>query len=274
MGVLNPFVRTILPIEAGRMPSGCFAIHRDGGIVCSTLPLWFPVSGAEEIGRTVIEAFRLAIEMNSPLTDLAIHYSGLTITARDLRGGALIFLIPNATHFFKKPVLTAMNYKNLEDFILHLETHIECWKQFNSYVTLARDKKFTSEDDAQFLDLKSLITQGTEIIHARRQGRPAQGGRALALRQRALAPLPRGDERQHPGRREPVAPHLPPPAKPARPAQGPAKQAGRKALGRLEPLREKVARCDGWSVARSRWLLGFQKLGGHDRIGLQLGVWR
>ena len=166
MGILNPFVRTILPIEAGRMPSGCFAIHRDGGIVCSTLPLWFPVSGAEEIGRTVIEAFRLAIEMNSPLTDLAIHYSGLTITARDLRGGALIFLIPNATHFFKKPVLTAMNYKNLEDFILHLETHIECWKQFNSYVTLARDKKFTSEDDAQFLDLKSLITQGTEIIHA------------------------------------------------------------------------------------------------------------
>ena len=166
MGILNPFVRTILPIEAGRMPSGCFAIHRDGGIVCSTLPLWFPVSGAEEIGRTVIEAFRLAIEMNSPLTDLAIHYSGLTITARDLRGGALIFLIPNATHFFKKPVLTAMNYKNLEDFILHLETHIECWKQFNSYVTLARDKKFTSEDDAQFLDLKSLITQCTEIIHA------------------------------------------------------------------------------------------------------------
>jgi hypothetical protein len=58
-----------------------------------------------------------------------------------------------------------MNYKNLDEFILHLETHIECWKQFNYYVNLARDKKFTAEDETQFLDLKSLITQGAETLH-------------------------------------------------------------------------------------------------------------
>ena len=166
MGVLKPFIRTTIPVEAGRMPSGCFALHRDGGIVCSTLPHWFPTKTADEIGRVVLAAFRIAGETNVALSELFIHYSGLTVVARDLRGGALIFLIPNEAHFARKAPPTHMNYKNLEDFILHLETHIECWKQFNSYVTLARDKKFTAEDDAQFLDLKSLITQGTEIIHA------------------------------------------------------------------------------------------------------------
>ena len=59
-----------------------------------------------------------------------------------------------------------MSYKNLEDFILHLEAHIECWKQFNHYVNLARDKKFGPDDESQFLELKSLITQGTEAIGA------------------------------------------------------------------------------------------------------------
>ena len=166
MGVLKPFVRTTVPVEAGRMPSGCFAVHRHGGIVCSTLPQWFPRDAAEEIARTVLTSFRIASETSVALTDISIRYSGMNIQARDLRGGALIFLVPNETHFARKLAPTNMNNKNLDDFILHLETHIECWKQFNSYVTLARDKKFTAEDDAQFLDLKSLITQGTEVIHA------------------------------------------------------------------------------------------------------------
>ncbi len=136
-----------------------------------------------------------------------------------------------------------MNYKNLEDFILHLETHIECWKQFNSFVTLARDKKFTAEDEAQFLDLKSLITQGTEIIQASEVKGGLRKEDVLQLFAGApIAPLPRGNERQHPDRRRPVAPHLPPPAKPARPAQGPAEQAVRESNERLEPLRAKVAR--------------------------------
>ncbi len=59
-----------------------------------------------------------------------------------------------------------MSYKNLDEFILHLEAHIECWKQFNHYVNLARDKKFTPDEESQFLDLKSLITQGTEAVAA------------------------------------------------------------------------------------------------------------
>jgi hypothetical protein len=166
MGVLNPFHRTAIPIEAGRMPSGCFAVHREGGIICSTLPHWFPKATMTEIARVVTASFRIAAETNVTLAEMFIRYRGLTVIARDLRGGALIFLTPNDAHFARKPLPNAMNYKNLDDFILHLEAHIECWKQFNSYVTLARDKKFTAEDEAQFLDLKSLITQGSEMIHS------------------------------------------------------------------------------------------------------------
>lgn len=166
MGILKPFVRTSIPIEAGRMPSGCFALHKEGGIICSTLPLWFSKKTATEIGRVVIAAFRVAAETTVPLTEMYIRYRGVTIFARDLRGGALIFLIPNEAHFARKPPPPHMNYKNATEFILHLEAHIECWKQFNHYVNLARDKKFTAEDEAQFLDLKSLITQGAETLHS------------------------------------------------------------------------------------------------------------
>jgi hypothetical protein len=59
-----------------------------------------------------------------------------------------------------------MHYKNIEEFILHLENYIECWKQFNHYVNLARDKKFAREDEVQFLELKSVIAQGLEAIIA------------------------------------------------------------------------------------------------------------
>jgi hypothetical protein len=59
-----------------------------------------------------------------------------------------------------------MHYKNLDEFIVHLENYIECWKQFNHYVNLARDKKFSREDETQFLEIKSLIMQGLEGILA------------------------------------------------------------------------------------------------------------
>jgi hypothetical protein len=59
-----------------------------------------------------------------------------------------------------------MHYKNREEFVLHLENYIECWKQFNQYVNLARDRKFSSEDESQFLEVKSVIAQGLEAIIA------------------------------------------------------------------------------------------------------------
>jgi hypothetical protein len=166
MAVLKSFSRTQKPLRLERLPSGCFSLHRGGGVVGSTLPSGFSQVLIAEIGRVVLDGFRTASENNLPLHELHIHFSGLTITARELRGGALIFLNPATLHFTRTYTQPAMHYKNLEEFVLHLENYIECWKQFNSYVNLARDKKFSREDENQFLEVKSVIAQGLEAIIA------------------------------------------------------------------------------------------------------------
>jgi hypothetical protein len=57
-----------------------------------------------------------------------------------------------------------MRNKKIEQLILRLESHLECWKQFNQYLALARSKKFSSEDENQFLEIKSVLTQELEMI--------------------------------------------------------------------------------------------------------------
>lgn len=57
-----------------------------------------------------------------------------------------------------------MHDKNLDQLVLQLENYIECWKQVNYFVGLARAKKFTQEDELQFLDVKSVIIQELETI--------------------------------------------------------------------------------------------------------------
>ena len=47
-----------------------------------------------------------------------------------------------------------------------MENYLECWKQFNQFITLARGKKFSAEDDVQFLEIKSVIVQELELILA------------------------------------------------------------------------------------------------------------
>jgi hypothetical protein len=59
-----------------------------------------------------------------------------------------------------------MHNKKLDQLIVQLENYLECWKQFNSFVTLARGKKFTAEDENQFLEVKAIIVQELEIITA------------------------------------------------------------------------------------------------------------
>ncbi len=166
MALLKPFSRAQKPLWPERLPSGCFTVHRGGDIVSSTLPSSFSTAVVLEIGRVVIDAFQRAADTNLPLSDLYIHFSGLTITARELRGGALVFLNPATLNLARAYTPPAMHYKNLEEFTLHLENYIECWKQFNSYVNLARDKKFSREDENQFLEIKSIIAQGLEAILA------------------------------------------------------------------------------------------------------------
>src|SRR2546428_5092986 len=59
-----------------------------------------------------------------------------------------------------------MDNKRLDDLIIQIENYLECWKQFNHYLSLARTKKFGPEDDSQFLEIKSVLAQELEMILA------------------------------------------------------------------------------------------------------------
>ncbi|HMP81189.1 MAG TPA: hypothetical protein PKA41_00610 [Verrucomicrobiota bacterium] len=59
-----------------------------------------------------------------------------------------------------------MSNAKLEPLVHQMENYLECWKQFNNFIALARNKKFTDEDEAQFLELKSVLVQELELILA------------------------------------------------------------------------------------------------------------
>ena len=54
----------------------------------------------------------------------------------------------------------------LDRLIAQTEAHIECWKQFNHFVNVARSKKFNPTDENHFLEIKSVIVQELEMIYA------------------------------------------------------------------------------------------------------------
>jgi hypothetical protein len=59
-----------------------------------------------------------------------------------------------------------MTKKQLEQLILSMENYLECWKQFNHFLNVARTKKFGEEDENQFLEIKSVLAQQLELLLA------------------------------------------------------------------------------------------------------------
>lgn len=95
MGLLDFFSPAKKEVPSlDRLPNGSFTVDRDGNVLTSTLPHSFSENNVREIGKTVMEAINSAREANLPVAELAIHYSGLKITAKEQRGGAMIFLAP------------------------------------------------------------------------------------------------------------------------------------------------------------------------------------
>lgn len=94
MGFLGLFGAKAVQPSLLRLPSGSFTILPDGRIVASTLPQSFPSGQLREIGRRVLSTFNTARESGEALSELVIEFSALKITAREMRGGAMIFLAP------------------------------------------------------------------------------------------------------------------------------------------------------------------------------------
>jgi len=95
MGLLSLFSKPAPTLL--RLPSGSFTVDREGTVVVGTVPSSFPTELTEDIGRQVLAAFREAADAQLPLSELIINYPSLTITTRELRGGALVFLAPKAS---------------------------------------------------------------------------------------------------------------------------------------------------------------------------------
>ena len=95
MGLLSFFSKKKEP-ELLTLPSGSFTLNREGKVMTSTLPVSFPESMVDEIGKYVLSAFQRAQKAQMPMAEIVINFAALKLLARELRGGAIIFLVPQA----------------------------------------------------------------------------------------------------------------------------------------------------------------------------------
>ena len=98
MGFLKKLTRLFRSNAAiQQLPTGSLTMGRDGQIITSTVSSAYPRELLDEIGRDVLALFREARAAQLPLAEVNVHFrSSLLITARELRGGTIIFLQPQS----------------------------------------------------------------------------------------------------------------------------------------------------------------------------------
>ncbi len=94
MGLLSLFSRQEEQPKLEKLPTGSFTIDRTGKLAASTLPGTYPEENVKAIGELVMNIFLSAQKANLPLRELTLSYAAVKISARDLRGGVMIFLTP------------------------------------------------------------------------------------------------------------------------------------------------------------------------------------
>jgi len=92
MGFLKRFFRGRATVQ--QLPTGTVTVDRHGEILTTTVSSAYSRSLLRDIGRDVLELFREARAAEMPLAEVSLHFGSLHITARELRGGVIIFLLP------------------------------------------------------------------------------------------------------------------------------------------------------------------------------------
>ncbi len=92
MGFLNLFSKPLPAVP--RLPSGTMSVDRNGRILATTVSSAFEPELLEDIGRQVLRLFHEARKAQAPVTELNLNFASLQITAREMRGGVLVFLRP------------------------------------------------------------------------------------------------------------------------------------------------------------------------------------
>jgi len=77
-----------------QLPSGSVTVDRAGKIVSSTVSSAYPEDLLQVIGKEVLALLNEAHAAQMSLAEISIHFAVLRITARELRGGAIIFMFP------------------------------------------------------------------------------------------------------------------------------------------------------------------------------------
>ena len=90
---MNPFSKP-KAFGPAKFPRGSYTVSSTGKIVVSTLPSGFSQERMVEIGKVVLATLGSARELGTPFTELAADFAGIEIRARDLAGGAIIFVTP------------------------------------------------------------------------------------------------------------------------------------------------------------------------------------
>jgi hypothetical protein len=94
MGFLNLFAKPAPKLV--NLTNGSFTVDEEGRVLVSTLPFAFPEPIIRQIASDVLALFHSAKTLQLPLSEIVVHYPSLKLTARELRGGAMIFLAPQS----------------------------------------------------------------------------------------------------------------------------------------------------------------------------------
>ena len=76
------------------LPSGSYTVDRDGKVVTSTISSAISGQTLELISAQVLQTFRDARQAELNISEFSINMGAMNIKARELRGGAMIFISP------------------------------------------------------------------------------------------------------------------------------------------------------------------------------------
>ncbi|HVV70109.1 MAG TPA: hypothetical protein VG733_19010 [Chthoniobacteraceae bacterium] len=92
MGLLSLFSKPNPTLRF--LPSGSMTLDRNGQVLATTISSACPPEIVQEIGSLVLRLFNDARKAQMPLSAVTLRFASLQITARELRGGAILFLTP------------------------------------------------------------------------------------------------------------------------------------------------------------------------------------
>src|SRR5688500_8143065 len=98
MGLLS-FLKAPKTQGPAQLPSGSYTVDREGKVVTSTISSLVAGQTLEQSSAQVLQTFRDAKQAELNMAECTITMGAMNFKARELRGGAIIFLSPRGAAF-------------------------------------------------------------------------------------------------------------------------------------------------------------------------------